>query len=332
MSPRSTRDRVTKAVPSGTTGFLLVDKVKGPTSHDVVQAVRALSGQRRCGHTGTLDPFATGLLPLCLGRATRLAQFVSGTAKTYVATMRFGYATDTYDVTGRLVGPKVEANLTPELLERWLPDFVGSQEQVPPVFAAKKIKGQRMYRLARAGIHVEPRPVTVFIHRIDLQEVQGDRAVLVVEAGAGTYIRSLAHDLGRRLGCGAHLEELRRTRVGPFSLEQALSLEKLETLVQEGRLQEAIWEPARALSNLPALQLGTDGASRVSHGMMVSPLHIVGQVPDVPPGQPCRLLGPGGELLAVGVAVKGLSQFRPTVVLASPPPVDIRQGGSRKAC
>jgi tRNA pseudouridine55 synthase len=297
------------------TGFLLVDKVAGPTSHDVVQAVRALSGQRRCGHTGTLDPFATGLLPLCLGRATRLARFVSSAAKTYSATVRFGFATDTYDATGRVVGPKVEARPARAELERLLAEFVGLQEQVPPLFAAKKIKGQRMYRLARAGVQVEPRPVMVSIYRIDLQELRSDRAALVVEVGAGTYIRSIAHDLGRRLGCGAHLEELRRTRFGRFSVEQALSLERLEMLAREGRLKEAVWEPSRALANLPAIQLGTEGASRVSHGMAVSSLDIAGQVADIPPGQPCRLLGPGGELLAVGVA--DLSRFRPVVVLAS---------------
>lgn len=300
------------------TGFLLVDKAKGPTSHDVVQAVRALTGQRRCGHTGTLDPFATGLLPLCLGRATRLARFVSGAAKTYRAVVRFGFATDTYDATGRPVGSQMEARPSRESLEPLLRHFVGSQEQVPPAFAAKKIKGQRMYRLARAGLAVTPRPVTVVIHRIELEAVKGDRAVLVVEVGAGTYIRSLAHDLGQRLGCGAHLEELRRTRVGPFQVEQARSLDELEALSAEGRLQGAIWDPAQALSNLPALQLGTDGASRVRHGMAVSLQDIRGPIPEVPPGEPCRLLGPEGELLAVGIAKKGLSEFHPTVVLTGP--------------
>jgi tRNA pseudouridine55 synthase len=329
MSPRTTGERLETV--SGTTGFLLVDKAKGPTSHDVVQAVRALSGQRRCGHTGTLDPMATGLLPLCLGRATRLARFVANDSKAYSAVIRFGYATDTYDATGRLVGPKVEAKLTPEVLNRLLPDFIGSQEQVPPAFAAKKIQGQRMYRLARAGVEVKPRPVRVVIHRIDLRDVQVDRAALIVEVGAGTYIRSLAHDIGQRLGCGAHLEELRRLRVGPFSVEQALSLEQVEMIARAGRLGEAIWDPSRALSHLPVLRLGTDGAARVRHGMTVSALEIAGEVPDVLPGRPCRLLDPRGELLGVGVAVEGLSQFRPLVVLASPRRAPSRSSGSGKA-
>ena len=303
---------------SGTNGFLLVDKPKGPTSHDVVQAVRGLSGQRRCGHTGTLDPFATGLLPLCLGNATRLARFVSLRSKTYSAVVRFGYATDTYDATGRAVGPKVEATLEQGILENALAAFVGRQDQVPPPYAAKKVKGKRMYQLARAGLPVALRPVEVVIRNIRLQGLQGDRASLEVDVESGTYIRSLAHDLGQRLGCGAHLEELRRSRVGSFTVDQALSLESIEILAREGRLEEVIWEPARALSDLPALQLLAEGASRVSHGRTVSSSDVAGGVPHVPPGQACRLLGPGGELLAVGMAVEGLSEFRPVVVLATP--------------
>jgi len=138
-----------------------------------------------------------------------------------------------------------------------------------------------------------------------------------VDVESGTYIRSLAHDLGQRLGCGAHLEELRRSRVGSFTVDQALSLESIEILAREDRLEEVIWEPARALSDLPALQLLAEGASRVRHGRTVSPSDVAGGVPHVPPGQACRLLGPGGELLAVGMAVEGLSEFRPVVVLAT---------------
>jgi tRNA pseudouridine55 synthase len=212
----------------------------------------------------------------------------------------------------------VEAKFEPGVLESALDDFVGSQDQVPPPFAAKKVKGQRMYRLARAGVPVKHRPVRVVIRQIRLLEAGDERATLEVEVGPGTYIRSLAHDLGKRLGCGAHLEELRRSRVGPFRVEQALALEKMEALAREGRLEEAVLEPSQALSDLPALRLGSEGASRVSHGRAVSPGDIEGQVPDLSAGQACRLLGPGGELLAVGVAAEGLSQFRPVVVLANP--------------
>jgi len=300
------------------TGIILVDKPGGPTSHDVVQSVRRLTGQKRCGHTGTLDPFATGLLPLCLGRATRLARFVSGTAKTYVAVARFGFATDTYDLTGHPTGPAVDANLDRGALESKLAEFLGDQDQVPPPFAAKKINGQRMYRLARAGQPVPARPVKVVIYAIRLVEMDGDRVTFEATVGAGTYIRSVAHDLGKRLGCGAHLVELRRTRVGPFRVEQAWTLPKLESLVPEGGMENAVLDPAEALSNLPALRLGSQAASRVSHGRAITPSDVEGLVPDVPAGQACRLLGPQGELLAVGVASEELSQFRPLVVLTTP--------------
>ncbi len=237
------------------TGFLLIDKAKGPTSHDVVQAVRRITGERRVGHTGTLDPFATGLLPICLGRATRLARFLSASIKTYSALVRFGFATDTYDATGRRMGLESTASLDQEALAPLLASFVGKQGQVPPPFAAKKVQGRRMYQMARAGIRVEPKPVEVVIRRINLLGVDGSRATIDVEVEAGTYIRSLAHDLGQRLGCGAHLEELRRTGVGPHNIERALSLEKLETLNQSGRLEDALMTPADALSELPWIHL-----------------------------------------------------------------------------
>ena len=310
--------RQKKKASAPMTGILLVDKPKGPTSHDVVQSVRRLTGQRRCGHTGTLDPFATGLLPLCLGRATRLARFVSGAAKTYIAVVRFGFATDTYDLTGQPMGPPADVGLDRSALESELAEFVGVQDQVPPPFAAKKIDGKRMYQLARAGRPVPARPVKVSIHAVRLLGMEGDRATLEAEVGAGTYIRSLAHDLGKRFGCGAHLVELRRSRVGHFRVEQAWTLSKLESLAREGRLKSAVLDPAEALSNLPALRLGSQGASRVRHGRSVTPSDVEGLVPDVPAGQACRLLGPEGELLAVGVAAEELHQFRPLVVLATP--------------
>ena len=300
------------------TGIVLVDKPKGPTSHDVVQSVRRLTSQRRVGHTGTLDPFATGLLPLCLGRATRLARFVSGAAKTYVAVLRFGFATDTYDLTGRPLGPEVDVNLDRGTIESEFAEFLGDQDQVPPPFAAKKINGQRMYKLARAGRPAPARPVKVVIHSIRLVEMEGNRVTLETEVGAGTYIRSLAHDLGKRMGCGAHLVGLRRSRVGPFRVEQAWTLPKLESLAREGGVARAVLDPAEALSNLPALRLGAQAASRVRHGRTITPSDIEGLVPDVPAGQACRLLGPEGELLAVGVATAELPQFRPLVVLATP--------------
>jgi tRNA pseudouridine55 synthase len=245
-----------------------------------------------------------------------LARFLSGAAKTYWAVVRFGFATHTYDSTGRKVGPVTEVRLEPETLERVLPSFLGEQQQVPPPFAAKKVKGQRMYRLARAGIKVEPKPVKVVIRRISLLDVQEDRATLDVEVESGTYIRSLAHDLGTRLGCGAHLEELRRTRVGALHVDSAHSVEALESLRVAGRIAEAVLEPGEALSEHPAVELTSRGAERVVHGMKVSREDVCGGIPALPSEQPIRLSGPDGRLLAVGTVVE--EAVRPLVVLQAP--------------
>ncbi|MFQ5788902.1 MAG: tRNA pseudouridine(55) synthase TruB [Acidobacteriota bacterium] len=299
-------------------GILLVDKPRRPTSHDVVQVVRRLTGLKRVGHTGTLDPFATGLLPLCLGRATRLARFISGTVKTYRAVVRFGVATDTYDVTGRPLGPPVRANVGLEELGAALDSFLGEQQQVPPPFAAKRVGGRRTYDLARAGIPVEPRPVTVTVRRICLLAAEADRATLEVEVESGTYIRSLAHDLGMRLGCGAHLEQLRRTGVGRFRVERALTIEKVRELAQENRLRDVVVGPREALADFPQLRLDVKAADRLCHGRSVSRDDLLGDVPELRAGELCCFLGPDGEFLAVGVAEEGLARFRPQVVLAAP--------------
>jgi len=299
------------------TGFLLIDKAKGPTSHDVVQAVRRITGERRVGHTGTLDPFATGLLPICLGRATRLARFLSASIKTYSALVRFGFATDTYDATGRRMGLESTVSLDQEAFAPLLASFVGKQGQVPPPFAAKKVQGRRMYQMARAGIRVEPKPVEVVIRRIDLLGVDGSRATIDVEVEAGTYIRSLAHDLGQRLGCGAHLEELRRTDVGPHNIERALSLEKLETLNQSGYLEDALMTPADALSELPWIHLSGEERHKICHGrrISISVDETSRNLPRLEEGQSVRLMESGGGLVAVGIVTDGLETIHPLVVL-----------------
>jgi len=297
------------------TGFLLIDKAKGPTSHDVVQAVRTITGERRVGHTGTLDPFATGLLPMCLGRATRLARFLSATTKTYSALVRFGIATDTYDATGRPMGSESNVSLDRDGLAPILASFVGRQEQVPPPFAAKKVQGRRMYQMARAGIAIEPKAVEVVIRRIELLDVAGSRATIDVEVEAGTYIRSLAHDLGLRLGCGAHLEELRRTDVGPLNIERALSLERLEALTKSGRLEDALMAPVDALSELPWIHLSGEERQKISHGRRISVDKALRNLPSLEEGQSVRLMEPGGGLVAVGIVTDGLETIRPLVVL-----------------
>lgn len=292
------------------TGALLVDKPEGLSSHDVVARVRKIANERRCGHTGTLDPFATGLLVLCLGRATRFARFLSGAAKTYLATIRFGFATTTYDRTGVPLGESTELCPDRPSLECALAGFVGRQEQRPPPFSAKKVKGKRAYRLARAGVPVEPAPVPVEIREIRLLELVPPRARVHVQVTSGTYIRSLAHDLGERLSCGAHLEELRRTAVGSFRVEEAKSLEELSRLAAEGKLEERTIRPGEILRDLASLELTGEAERRFVHGRDVPAGNLV------QPGL-VRIVGAQGAFLGVAEARPGASNLRPVVVWAS---------------
>lgn len=219
--------------------ILVLDKPAAFTSHDVVNRVRRITGERSVGHLGTLDPMATGVLPLVLGRYTRLAQFFNESSKTYEGEIRFGFATDTYDAEGQAIEPISSAQPTLAQIQHELAAFHGCIQQTPPVYSAKKINGVAAYKLARKDKVVEMKPVAVQVHRFQIQSVWADRARFVAEVSAGTYIRSLAHDLGQALGCGAHLTQLRRTQAGEFILSQAVSLEELasyhESLKQIGQ-------------------------------------------------------------------------------------------------
>ena len=206
---------------------LVLDKPAGLTSHDVVHRVRRITGERSVGHLGTLDPAATGVLPLLLGRFTRLAQFFQESTKVYEGEIRFGFATDTFDAQGEPVGVLSHAEPSLGEIQRHLAALTGRIRQTPPVYSAKKIAGVPAYKLARQDKVVEMRPVAVVVHRFEIPSVRADRARFVAEVSAGTYIRSLAHDLGQALGCGAHLSELRRCRAGEFDLSQAITLEAL---------------------------------------------------------------------------------------------------------
>lgn len=215
---------------------LVLDKPAAFTSHDVVNRVRRITGERSVGHLGTLDPMATGVLPLVLGRFTRLAQFFNDSSKVYEGEICFGFSTDTYDAEGEVVGPISGAQPTRGEIEHYLPALTGRILQQPPVYSAKKINGVAAYKLARKNKPVEMKPVEVVVHRFEIQSVWADRARFVAEVSAGTYIRSLAHDLGQALGCGAHLSQLRRTRAGEFSLSQAVTLEELGTYHSDSRM------------------------------------------------------------------------------------------------
>ncbi len=250
-------------------GVLIVDKPAGLTSHDVVACVRRLLNIRRIGHFGTLDPFATGVLPLSIGKATRFAQFYLKSRKAYEGTIRFGFATDTYDATGRPAAEPVAARPAREQLETAFQEFTGRIEQTPPPFSAKRVHGVRAYELARKRQEVELAPVEVEVYAFELlvYETGGDEARFAVECSGGTYVRSLAHDTGRRLGCPAHLANLRRTAVAEFRESAAVTLDKLAELAAGGQALTAVIPLEALLPDCPALVLKGREERNVCHGL-----------------------------------------------------------------
>lgn len=288
------------ASPRSLDGLLVVDKPIGPTSHDVVARLRRTLKERRIGHTGTLDPIASGVLPLVIGRATRLARFLSGSVKAYEATVRLGVATDTCDRTGIARTPP-HAGPMPDrpAIERALDEFRGTFQQWPPAYSAKKIDGTPSHRLARraaGGVSEapQPAPATVTAYRIEVRRLEGSALDLTVECSAGFYVRSLAQDLGERLGVGAHLEALRRTRSGDLTLADAVSLEAID-----GRREAACGAivPLRdMLPSLPAVRLTGDGVRLARHGRLLGEPDTEG---GWHAGPVVRLLGPDGELVGL---------------------------------
>ena len=247
-------------------GILVVDKPRDRTSHDVVESVRRLAGFRRIGHLGTLDPLATGVLVLALGRATRLARFYSGRRKRYTCAVRFGFATDTYDADGEPLGPDSAPGLDADEVSRLASQFVGNIEQIPPSFSAKKIHGRPAHQLARKNKTVKLEPVQVEVYEFRLTGVEGSLARFVVECGAGPYIRSLANDLGKLHGSGAHLAEIVRTAVGEFTLDHAVPLADLAADAKAGRLAERIIPLPNLLPELPRATVLPIVERRVRHG------------------------------------------------------------------
>jgi len=252
--------------PAPFDGALVIDKPKGKTSHDVVDAVRHLAGFRQVGHLGTLDPLATGVLVLLLGRATRLMQFYSGRRKRYAAGFRFGFATDTYDSDGQAQGPEVTPSLDASLLEKLAAERIGRFAQMPPSFSAKKIHGRPAYELARKKQPVELKPVEVEVFEYKLTEIAGSIARFMIECSSGTYIRSLAHEMGQQLGCGAHLAEITRLAVGEFSLEQAVKLEELAEASRAGGFAGYLIRLENLLPNFPRANVLPIVERRVRHG------------------------------------------------------------------
>ncbi len=250
-------------------GLLVVDKPQGLTSHDVVKRVRKLSGQRKAGHTGTLDPMATGVLLVCLGQATRLIEYIMAGRKQYRATIRFGITTNTLDADGEIVAQHDASALTESQLRRLLPHFEGEIQQVPPLFSALKQEGRPLYKLARAGktVKLEPRPVT--IHAIEWVGWTPPDLTLIISCSAGAYIRALARDIGQAAQTGAHLIKLTRTANGPWTLDDAVSLEKLEQEAGKQGWRKYLHPIDAAVSHLPKVVLDEPAAARVQHGRQI---------------------------------------------------------------
>jgi tRNA pseudouridine55 synthase len=252
--------------PAAFDGALVIDKPQGRTSHDIVDAVRHLAGFRQIGHLGTLDPLATGVLVLLLGKATRLVRFYTGRRKRYQAAFRFGYATNTYDSEGVAAGPHTSPVLDREVIERLAAESIGRFEQMPPIFSAKKVHGRPAYELARKNQAVELKPASVEIFEYRLTELQGTVARFSIECSSGTYIRSLVHDMGQKVGCGAHLSEICRTAVGEFSLDRAIELDELAEAARAGKLQNCLIPLENLLPDYPRTNVLPVLEKKVRHG------------------------------------------------------------------
>jgi tRNA pseudouridine55 synthase len=276
-------------------GALVIDKPQGKTSHDVVDAVRYLAGMRQIGHLGTLDPLATGVLVLLLGRATRLVQFYNGRRKRYTAAFRFGLATDSYDSDGEAQGPETPVTLDATTLEKFAAERIGRFAQMPPAFSAKKIHGRPAYEFARKKEAVELKSVEVELYEFRLTGMEGNVARFVIESSSGTYIRSLAHEMGGKLGCGAHLSEIKRTAVGEFSIEQAIKLEELAAAKASGKFAGCLIPLEALLPNFPRIDVLPVIEKRVRHGSKfnISVSQLMPGRTDLPPGATAAL--DGGE-------------------------------------
>jgi tRNA pseudouridine55 synthase len=296
-------------------GLLIIDKPEGITSHDVVARVRRILKTRRVGHTGTLDPFATGVMAVLVGKATRLAQFLDKDIKEYEAVVRLGFETDTGDRTGvqssefKVPGSKQTSETE---VESALNEFRGEIEQIPPMYSAKKIEGKKLYELARTGKEIERKPVRVTIHELELlpdERIDDTRSAFRVRVvcSAGTYIRTLAEDIGRRLGTGAHLEELRRTRSGKFGLSQSITLDVLEKVDKPKSVLIAMEE---AISSLPKFVLAPERVEKTRNGLSTRFESI-----DVADGQAMQMLTETGELIAIGYYSLNENVVQPRVVL-----------------
>jgi tRNA pseudouridine55 synthase len=277
------------------------------TSHDVVRMVRRATNERSIGHLGTLDPMATGVLPLLLGKCTRLAQFFGQAEKSYTGTIRFGYATDTYDAEGERTGEPQPLSKSLDELCVLAQRFSGIIEQMPPAYSAKKINGVPAYKLARAGKPVPVKPARIEILNFELLSLDGDTTEFAMRVSAGGYVRSVAHELGMLAGCGAHLASLRRTRAGAFSLDDAVTLDEMERLAAAGELQQHMPHLRTLLPEIPSVTVDAETAGNIRNGMSVN-------VPEFSTSKRVKIFSGANDLLAIGKRIAG-TLVHPEIVL-----------------
>jgi tRNA pseudouridine55 synthase len=287
-------------------GLLVLDKPQGMTSHDVVAIVRRATGEKSIGHLGTLDPMATGVLPLLLGRYTRLAQFFNQADKHYTGHIRFGFATDTFDAEGTPSTTPKPLTHSLDQLRTLSQKFRGDIDQLPPIFSAKKINGTPAHKLARAGAEVPVKPARITIHDFQLTSLNHDTTAFTISVSAGGYVRSVAHELGQLASCGAHLSSLRRTNAGPFSLDHALTIDQLKSSTP-AELECLLPHPRTLLPEMPSVTVDDQLAGRLRNGMQVN-------LPDFSQAPLIKIFTAPTDLLAIGRRVAG-TLFQPIVVL-----------------
>jgi tRNA pseudouridine55 synthase len=294
-------------------GILNINKATGMTSHDVVARVRKLLHQRRVGHAGTLDPAASGVLPICVGQGTRVAEYLSESGKAYQAEITFGIVTDTYDAEGSIIRTADSSHLSQPRIEEVLPHFLGPQKQLPPRYSAIKIQGQPAYKRVRSGEEITLEARAIEIHQLQILAWAPPRLTLAVECSKGTYIRSLAYDLGEYLGCGAYLSALIRTRSGPFTLDRGITLEQLAEASEEGTAARYLLPADSALQDYPALKLDAETIGRVLHGNAFR--HP--QPPFQPAATLARIYDTEGHFLAIASWDSQQQQWQPKKVFSS---------------
>lgn len=279
-------------------GVLNINKEKGYTSHDVVAKLRGIVGQKKIGHTGTLDPDATGVLPVCLGKATKLCDMLTDKSKTYETVMLLGKTTDTQDITGTILCENSVTDIEESAVVKCIGEFVGDYLQEPPMYSALKVNGKKLYELARQGIEVERKKRPVVIHAINILEITLPRVRMEVSCSKGTYIRTLCHDIGQKLGCGACMEELIRTKVSRFELADSLTLQQVTEMKESGRLEEILTPIDAMFSEYEAVTIKKEFASLVYNGNPFIPKHMSGEI-SLTDGKNVRVYDENGTFLAI---------------------------------